>query len=296
MIRRAFLILAMLAAPLAARADLSRHDLVQDGLQRSYRLFVPDGIARFAGPRPVVLVLHGGGGSSREVRLSTRRRFDELAEAHGFLVVYPDAVGRIWDTGAGMISSRLQPRRDDAAFLERVIAEVAARHPVDKARVFATGVSRGGMQAYALACGNPGLIRAIAPVAMPLPEASLRACRRGAAFGFLLIHGTADPIVPYDGGPITLGRRERDTVLSAPETYAVFQRRNGCKASVEGAPAGSVRRFNARGCRAPTAFLSVGGGGHGWPGGRKMIPGGRAGPINRDISSPDEIWAFFSRF
>lgn len=293
---RALIILALLALPGALKAGLVEVSLTQNGAQRSYRLFVPETLDRFDGPRPVVLVLHGGGGSGREVRLSTRRRFDELAARHGFLVVYPDAIGRVWDTGVGRSSANLSPRRDDAEFLARVIDDVARTYPVDRARVFATGVSRGGMESYAFACGRPGLVRAIAPVAMPLPEASLGACRKGPAVGFLMIHGTADPIVPYGGGPITLGRRARDTVLSAEETYRVFQRRNGCGSSAEGAPSGSVRRFEGQGCSAPTAFLSVGGGEHGWPGGRKMIPGGRAGPINRDISSPDEIWAFFSRF
>ncbi len=229
------------------------------------------------------------------MRYSTRGRFDELAEAHGFLVLYPDAVGRIWDTGGGEISSRLSPRRDDSGFLMAAIAAVARDHSIDRDRVFATGVSRGGMESYALACGAPGLIRAIAPVAMTLPKASAAACAKGAPLGFLLIHGTADPFVPYAGGPINLGRRDRDLVLSAEATMAVFNRRNGCAGTV-GEIAGKVRHLDGTGCAAPTGFYSVGGGGHGWPGGRKVIPGGRAGPVNTDISAPDEIWAFFSRF
>ncbi len=113
MIRRAFLILAMLAAPLAARADLSRHDLVQDGLQRSYRLSCL--MASRASPGHARWSLCCMGAAAAAAKFAFRRG-GALANwrSYGFLVVYPDAVGRIWDTGAGMISSRLQPRRDDA--------------------------------------------------------------------------------------------------------------------------------------------------------------------------------------
>lgn len=295
MVRNAALILALILAPLAARAELRPYRMVHDGIPRSYHLYVPDRLARFPGPRPLVLVLHGGGGSAREVRYSTRGRFDDLAEAHGFLVLYPDALGRIWDTGSGEISARLDPRRDDAGFLKAAIAAIETDHRIDRDRVFATGVSRGGMESYALACGTLGLIRAIAPVAMTLPEASAAACATGAPLGFLLIHGTADPFVPHAGGPINLGRRDRDLVLSADATMAVFNRRNGCAGPV-GEIVGKVRHLDGTGCAAPTGFYSIGGGGHGWPGGRKVVPGRRAGPVNTDISAPDAIWAFFSRF
>lgn len=292
------LLLAVLALSLttgAASAGLSTGTFAHDGIDRGYRLYVPDGLSRFAGPRPLVLVLHGGGGSSREVHYATRGRFDALAEAEGFLVLYPDAMRRVWDTGSGEISRGLRPRRDDAGFLKALIDDVARAYPVDRARIFATGVSRGGMEAYALACRNPGLLRAIAPVAMTLPAAEAQACAQGAPLGFLLTHGTADPFVPYAGGAINLGRQDRDTVLSAEATMAVFARRNGCGGAVS-RRIGEVMERSLTGCAAATGFFSVEGGGHGWPGGRKALPGGRAGPVNTDISSPDEIWAFFSRF
>jgi polyhydroxybutyrate depolymerase len=295
MLRILLTVLALAVIPGAAMAGLSTGSLRHDGIDRSYRLYVPDGLSRFPGPRPLVLVLHGGGGTSREVHRSTRGRFDELAEAQGFIVVYPDAVKRMWDTGSGMMSAGLDPRRDDAGFLRALIAAIGRDHPVDRTRVFATGVSRGGMESYALACDNPGLIRATAPVAMTLPAAEARDCAKGAPMGFLLTHGTADPYVPYGGGAINLGRRDRDRVLSAEETMAVFAQRNGCEGMVS-ERIGSVEYRSLTGCAVATGFYSVAGGGHGWPGGRKALPGGRAGTITSDISAPDAIWAFFSRF
>lgn len=295
MIHILLVLLAIAGLPGAAQAGLTSGTLRHDGMDRSFRLYVPDGLSRFPGQRPLVLVLHGGGGSSREVRYATRGRFDALAEENGFLVLYPDAVRRMWDTGSGEMSRGLSPRRDDHGFLAALIAAVARDHPVDRSRVFATGVSRGGMMAYALACDTPGLLRAIAPVAMVLPAAEARDCAAGAPLGFLLTHGTADPFVPYAGGAINLGRRDRDRVMSAEETMAVFAGRNGCGGAVT-ERTGRVEHRSLTGCAVPTGFYSVAGGGHGWPGGLKALKGGRAGPINTDVSSPDAIWAFFSAF
>jgi polyhydroxybutyrate depolymerase len=269
--------------------------MTHDGVARSFQLFVPGGISRFSGPRPLIVVLHGGGGSAREVVYSTRGRFDQLAAKYGFIVAYPNAIGRIWDTGSGKISSALKPRRDDDGFLKSMIDVIAARYPVDRTRIFATGISRGGMESYAFACNNPGLIRAIAPVAMTLPTASVTDCSKGEPLGFLLIHGTADPIVPYGGGPITIGRRSRDQVESADKTMAIFSKRNHCTSSNQ-SRTGAVLHIDLQGCTVPTGHYRVEGGGHGWPSGRKVIPGGRAGPINTDIVAADEVWAFFSRF
>lgn len=295
MSRIAILLLMAIISSLPAAAEIQTKKIQYGGLERSFRLYTPASLDRILGPRPLVLVLHGGGGSSREVRYSTRGRFETLADENGFFVLYPDAIGRIWDTGGGQMSEGLSPRRDDTGFLRAAIRSVVEAYPIDTARIFATGVSRGGMESYALGCRKPSPLRAIAPVAMPLPEASAEACATGVPLGFLLIHGTTDPFVPYEGGPINIGRRDRDTVLSAEATMALFVERNRCFSPVE-ETIGTVRHTDWWGCAVPTGFYSVGGGGHGWPGGRKVIPGGRAGPVNTDITAADEIWKFFSRF
>ena len=112
------------------------------------------------------------------------------------------------------------------------------------------------------------------------PRAEARRCRKpqgadrggGAPPGVPLTHGTADPHVPFGGGPINHGRRDRDIVLSAEATMAVFARRNRCDGSATGR-IGSVEAIRLTGCAVPTGFLSVTGGGHGRPGGRKALPG-----------------------
>lgn len=288
------LLFALLTTP-AAHAQLLSRTLPFGGLTRQFSLYIPASLAAHPGPRPLLLVLHGGGGSAAEVRRSTRERFEALAEADGFLVLYPVAIGHMWDTGEGEVSARLTPRRDDLGFLKVAISATEAAYPIDRGRLFATGISRGGHAAYMLGCEAPGLIRAIAPVAMTLPGGLRAACASGPPLPILLIQGTADPLVPYQGGRVHFLGLERDSVMSAIATLALFRARNSCGPSETTDRIGAVDRIAFTGCAAPTRFDRVNGGGHGWPGGRPALPR-ILGPTNMDISAPDEIWAFFSRF
>jgi polyhydroxybutyrate depolymerase len=131
---------------------------------------------------------------------------------------------------------------------------------------------------------------------MTLPVGLSDDCATGAPLGVLLIQGTADPLVPYSGGRVTVMGRGRDTVLSADATLALFAARNRCTADSANVPIGAVDRLTWQGCAAPTRLDRVNGGGHTWPSGRHALPGWLVGPTNTDISAPDEIWAFFSGF
>ncbi|MDE3120628.1 MAG: dienelactone hydrolase family protein [Paracoccaceae bacterium] len=288
-------LLALTFAP-TARAEMTRHRIEVGGLTRHFLLYVPASLPEHPGPRPLVVVLHGGGGTDAEIARATRHRFEALAEQAGFLVLYPDAIGRMWDTGEGEVSAGLSPRRDDLSFLKAAVTAVEARYPVDRSRLFATGISRGGHMSYLLACRAPGMFRAIAPVAMTLPAGLAADCAKAPPTGFLLIEGTADPLVPYKGGRVTVLGRQRDTVLSADATIAAFARINRCAGARTDAPMGAVDRIRYSGCAVPTGFDRVKGGGHTWPSGRVELPRFLVGRTNEDISGADEIWAFFARF
>lgn len=294
---RAILIclLALLAAP-AAQAALLRQTITVDGLTRHFLLYVPASVSARGAPVPLVMVLHGGGGSDIEVARSTHHRFEALADQAGFIVVYPDAIGRIWDTGEGEVSAALRAPRDDLAFLTAVVADVAARYPVDRSRLFATGISRGAHASYMLACRAPGMFRAIAPVSMTLPAGLVGDCSKAPPTGVLLIEGTSDPIVPYGGGRVAVLGRQRDAVLSADATMDLFRSVNRCAPVAQVGTVGAIDRLTWQRCTAPTRMDRVNGGGHSWPSGRDLLPHLIVGTTNADISAPDEIWAYFSGF
>lgn len=287
----------------AQQGQLQTLAFMQDGLQREFLLYRPTGAAVANGPRPLVLVIHGGAGTARGMVRLTKRRWNTLANQHGFYVVYPEGNDKIWDFGEGRVSSRLTQKVDDLTYFRNVIAATSATINIDSSRVFATGLSRGAQASFFLACNLPQQIRAVMPVATNLPEYMVNECQSGPPVGMALVTGTADPQVPYNGGTITVLGQQRDVVLSSEQTMALWQRRNGCQGnpraqSIDARPNDGVsvtlRDWSCSG--APTRHYTVQGGGHTWPNGRQFLPVRLVGPVSRDIDAADQGWAFFSQF
>lgn len=288
----------------AFRTGMQERRFLIDGLDRSYLLYVPQS-AGDSGMRPLVLVLHGGGGTARGLPRQTNHRWSALADQFGFYLVYPNAHDRFWDFGEGRISERLEQRVDDGAYFHSLLDELYEGLPIDPDRVFATGISRGGQASYFLACRFPGQFRAIAPVVMPLPDYLEDDCRGDdPPVGLAIFNGTEDPLVPYDGGWITFGNDRRDRVLSTDDTVSLWRARNGCPLApdrtriIDTADDGmQVIRNDWISCSgAPVTLYRIEGGGHTYPSGRRSLLELVVGPVNRDISAADESWAFFSQF
>lgn len=161
------------------------------GRQRSYGLYVP---ASVPDPAPLVLMLHGAFGDADHAQ--RYYGWDAAADRYGFVVAYPDGINRAWAAGGGCCGRPGRERVDDVAFLTAVVADVSQRVPVDPDRVYATGMSNGGMMAYRLACDTT-LFAAIAPVAATL----VGDCPAPAPTSVLHIHGLTDNVIRYDGGP-----------------------------------------------------------------------------------------------
>ena len=116
----AVLILNFVVPSSATAASAKRHALEVDGLRRNYLLYTPQNLDRRKA-YPLVLVIHGGGGTARGLYRDTRKSFTALADEHGFFVVYPNAVNRMWDFGAGKVSEALSPRIDDKAYFAALL-------------------------------------------------------------------------------------------------------------------------------------------------------------------------------
>lgn len=271
---------------------------------REYLVYTPKSLQGDSRKRALVVVLHGGGGTARQIMRETGESFFRLAEKDGFYVVFPQAVNKMWDFGAGKISTSLKERINDRSYFEAVLDDVTVDLPIDTRRIFATGISRGGQASYYLACEFPGRIRAIAPVAMPMPVFMADSCRNGPPVGVAIMNGTADPLVPYDGGTITIGKNQRDEVLATTETVALWNKRNGCsqalqkKSIVDSAQDGMhVEITERRGCSGAAVLLyRIVGGGHTWPSGNQYLPAFVIGRVNKDIDGAKVAWTFFREF
>ncbi|MGH2719860.1 MAG: alpha/beta hydrolase family esterase, partial [Actinomycetota bacterium] len=186
------------------------HALLAGGHSRRFRVYRPSGLGR-AGAVPLVLFLHGGFGSGAQAEYAYG--WDDAADRYGFVVAYPDGIGRSWNAGACCGPARSEGV-DDVGFLRALVEQVGDAERIDPDRVYCTGISNGAMMAYRLACELPRLLAAIGPVAgtMVCP------CPQPEPTSVLHIHGLEDAMVPFVGG---IGR-ESGTASPRPSVLSVL--------------------------------------------------------------------------
>jgi polyhydroxybutyrate depolymerase len=224
---------------------------------------------------------------------------DAVADEEGFVVAYPDGLQMGWNDGR-VETPAGRRGADDVGFLSALIDHFVAEYAADPARVYVAGISNGAMMSLRVACDLAGKVTAVGAVAGLHPEA-LGTCRPARPIPVVLFAGTADPIVPYAGGPI-LGDRGR--VLSAPDTFARWATLDGCTSETLTADLPHTladdrtrtRRLTHPRCvgGAKVVLYSVEGGGHTWPGGKQYLPEQVIGYTARELDASREMWRFFA--
>jgi polyhydroxybutyrate depolymerase len=267
--------------------DRTNGTLISAGERRTYLLYVPKSYDA-SRPVPLVITLHGFvQWPAHQMHIS---RWNELAEKQGFIVVYPGGTRfpKRWRTGAA--PDRNRDSAADLQFISDLIDKLEKDYNIDPARVYANGLSNGGGMAFLLSCAMADRIAAVGIVAGALPM-TLQDCNPSRAVPVMLFHGTADPIVPFDGG-----RFRKDQALPAiPGWVANLARRDGCNDIPINLPAqGAVSGIQYSGGGCEVIFYTIQGGGHTWPGG-KPIPHWIAGQTNMDIDATRTFWEFFQR-
>jgi len=278
-------LLAVLGA--ATSPGVTRHTLDVGGRTRTYEVEVP---ANVVAKPALIVMLHGHGGTGAQMR-----RYKDMGQVTGdaAVIVYPDGIDRGWSDGRVVRNSE-----DDIGFLRRLIATTQAAYGTDPTRVYVAGMSNGAMMALRVACQMPE-VAAVAAVSGGLPVQWKDDCRPAHPISVLGIDGTADPIVPFDGGGVFNDRN--GDVLSASDTIARFARADRCGAGQALAPtpvasdgtSATFERWN--GCAGGTSveLATVHGGGHGWPGGRQYFPTRLVGVVSQAFDANTYIWGFF---
>jgi polyhydroxybutyrate depolymerase len=242
------------------------------GLVRSALVHVPAAGANRA--LAVVMAFHGAGGNGEF--MADYSGLTPLADRDHFIVVYPMAAGHrhFWT-----LNGRDPTKPDDVGFIRALLRALPVRVCMDPERVYATGVSNGGGFTARLGCVLSSQIAAIAPVAGGYR--SLDPCKPERPVAVLEIHGTADPVVPYNGKP-------PDYAGSVPRFLSQWAAIDSCADTA--APifvARGTERFDWTACAAGTEVLHfrLSGVGHTWPGSRDS----RSAPI----AAGRTVWRFF---
>ncbi len=274
--------------------------IVHGGLTRTYLLHMPAGFDQ-ARQWPLVFVLHGGGGDGAKVTKLTG--FGSKADSAGFIVCCPDAVNNHWNDGRQVRRFKSQREGvDDVGFIAALIDRFAKDMNVDRRRVYATGISNGGMMCHRLACELSDRIAAIAPVAAALPEPLANSARPSRPMPVLVINGTKDPLVPFEGGGVGLYHK-RGEVLSVARTVGFWVAADSCGPKPETTEIPDVdphdgitvvrERYSGGRDSSEVILYRVEGGGHTWPSGARRVA--RFGKTARDIDATEAIWEFFNR-
>lgn len=286
--------------PLSGSLEKGRIEV--GGLKRSYLRYVPRGLEQGA---PLVLVMHGSGETGAQIRIGTGYGFERLADEHRFAVVYPNAHTFDWNDCSRVGDFSVNGAEvDDVAFLGALVDKLVADLGIDRRRVFATGVSAGGSMSLRLALEDPARFRAVAAVAANVPAPENFKCKpAGPGTSLMVMNGTKDPLVPFDGGEVNLlglfykGGNVRSSLASG-QYFADLNHIAGVPTSsrtamVDGQGVEQTL-WRSDASRAEVELVTIHGGGHGLPQPHWRRPR-LLGPSPMAPNGPELIWAFFDR-
>lgn len=283
---------------------------MHDGIERTYSIYIPKGI-QASRPVPLLLALHGGGGSAEKWPEYTSYGFERLADRDRFILVYPNGLEGHWNDGRGVDKFYSHHENiDDSGFLVQLIDTLTSIYPIDARRVYITGASNGGMMAHRLAAEHSDKVAAIAAVISAIPKPLQGKLRPIHPVSVLMMNGTDDPLVPWEGGEISFGRQKNGFVTSTEQTVKFWVEHNRCTApaktdrlpELDPDDGTRVTRTLYGKCKSGTevALYKIVGGGHTWPGSKdtrgligKILIDSMVGRKSRDIDACEVIWQFF---
>jgi polyhydroxybutyrate depolymerase len=264
--------------------------IMSGGTVRSFRTYVP---AIYTGQeaRPLVLQFHGSGGTSLSFQNLTN--FRAVADTANFILVTPQGTvfpqwgftdwnGYISDTNG----------LDDALFVEDMLDTLIKQYNIDTSRIYTSGWSAGGFFSNYLGWKLGHRIAAAGSVSGGMTDTMLQYITPPRPFSYMEIHGTEDPVVPYEGG-LSVGQ-----VLLHTDTVIQFWiKSNECNLvpTISDMPNTNVfdgctaQRFVwANGaCGTEVQLLKITGGRHGWPNWTSLSA------TCKDFYADIELWRFF---
>ena len=299
-------ILAILFTFLSAAGACAAETIKVGGVARSFITQFPDNK-----PAPLVIVLHGNTQTGADMR--TRTSWALVASRERFGLIFPDGLNHAWADlrPDAKRAGRVPPAgTDDVAFIVRLIEKYVADGSADPKRIYITGLSNGSAMTIRLVCERADLFASAATVIVNFTDESAAACHPSRPVPLLMMNGTADPLIPFEGGK-GASRFAVDGYWSTVQTLAFWRRIGGCETGNgevtnlddrDHADESTVTRMESR-CPPgrEVVLYRVNGGGHRMPGTFSdarfpRVAAAFLGPQNHDIDGAETIWAFFRKF
>jgi polyhydroxybutyrate depolymerase len=267
------------------------------GRNRKYLLHIPLSYDA-ARPMPLLLFFHGGGGHMEQA--AKAYGWMEKSEKEGFILAFPNGSSRLprqhlatWNAGecCGYARDR---KIDDVGFVMKVIADIERQANVDKGKVFAVGMSNGGMLAHRIACEMADTLRAVASVA---GTDNTNYCAPSRPISVMHIHSRDDTHVLFNGGAGKDAFRDKSKVTeftSVPETINRWIVRNNAEKTprrIIDVPGAYADLYTSKQNPIQIELVVTDKGGHTWPGGKNA----RGKKPSKAIVANDIIWDFFMR-
>lgn len=257
------------------------------GFKRKYTVVAPED----PGPNQL-LFLHGSLQNGSVMRRFTNGTFDELAARTGTVVVYPDGVDRHFNDARGVLPVKARELGiDDVAFLQHVAATVQEEYGTQ--RTYACGYSNGGQMVIRLLFDAPGFLDGACIFASTMGSGANHAPSNPEGYKptpILMMHGTADPLAPYEGGQAGLANSSRGEVTSALWTAQRFATMNGCSKAKVTRPFSDVSLHSWEG-DSPVELWTMEGVGHVIPSGNGLDA--RLGPNTDSFIAAQVVEDFF---
>lgn len=298
---------AIVSAFIAGNSDwATKQDTPFKEQPRTYVFYVPSSYDP-GEPMPVVMLLHGRFGTG--AGMASLSDMNLVAEENGFIALYPDGLrspggekgDNAWNYTYG-IPLYITGDYSDTQFLSDLIADLSQDVNIDPQRIYVAGFSNGGFMVNRLACDDPDQYAGFASVAGSGYFRQFETCDHDVHVPFLVMHGTADNNIRWDGLTSRLGDELVYTSQPVEQVVGFWAFHNGCaqEADVEDIPAQDertqVRIIRIADCPADGSVVlyAIVNGGHNWPGFPDRIVSSVAGNVNGDINASEELWKFFS--
>ncbi|MBN1254618.1 MAG: hypothetical protein JXA50_05030 [Deltaproteobacteria bacterium] len=279
--------------------------LIHDGIRRTYIVHIPPQ----CDPQkalPLVLVFHGGGGNAKQALDSYG--LVEKADSEGFVLVTPNGTGRLknrlltWNVGFGF-GYAMRHNIDDIGFTQKLIKEIEDTIRIDPQRIFATGISNGGILCHFLAAKLSGKIAAIAPVVATIGgkrsigEQYILPSQPNEAVSVIAFNGLLDEHIPYSGGLQKKSVGKRVWVKSAQEMHSFWTKANQCTSTphIEVNKHDEYKKITYdKGINDSEVIqYLIFNQGHAWPGEKK--PRWGADTPSKTVNATELMWEFFKK-